>query len=76
MITMGVDAHRQVHGAVAVDAPGRDVARWRGANRPEAWHQVRDGAVARGSPRPWGIDGAWHYGRGRAQALVAAGATV
>ena len=70
MITIGVDAHRQVHVAVAVDATGREVARWRGANGPDAWHQVLDWAVALGSPRQWGIEGAWNYGRGLAQALV------
>ncbi len=76
MLTIGVDAYRQMHVAVAVDVPGREVARWRGANRPDAWPQVLDWAVALGSPRQWGIEGAWNYGRGLAQALVAAGETV
>ena len=76
MITIGVDAHKQVHVAVAVDATGRELARWRGANRPDAWTAVLAWAVALGSPRQWGIEGAWHYGRGLAQFLVAAGETV
>ena len=67
MITIGVDAHRQVHVAVAVDATGRELAHWRGPNRPEAWHQLRDWAVALGGPRQWGIEGAWNYGRGLAR---------
>ena len=76
MITIGVDAHRQVHVAVALDATGRELAHWRGPNRPEAWHQLRDWAVALGGPRQWGIEGAWNYGRGLAQCLVAAGESV
>ena len=40
MLTIGVDAHKQVHAAVAVDEAGRDVARWRGPNSVEGWHQV------------------------------------
>ena len=32
MITLGVDAHKSVHAAVALDAAGRELGRWRGAN--------------------------------------------
>ena len=50
MITIGVDAHKQVHVAVALNAMGREVARWRGANRPEGWQQMLDWAAGLGSP--------------------------
>jgi transposase len=76
MITIGVDAHRQIHVAVAVDGAGRELAQWRGANRPDGWAALLAWAVALGSPRQWGVEGAWNYGRGVAQALVAAGEAV
>ncbi len=76
MITVGVDAHKRVHMAVAVDAAGREVARWRGPNSPAGWRQVGEWATALGMPCRWGIEGAWNYGRGLAQYLVAAGAEV
>ena len=76
MLTIGVDAHKRIHMAVAVDAGGREVARWRGANSVEGWRQVAAWATGLGGDIRWGIEGAWNYGRGLAQQLVAAGATV
>jgi len=76
MLTIGVDAHKRVNMAVAIDAAGREVARWRGPNSVEGWQQLAAWASALGSDRRWGIEGAWNYGRGLAQALVAAGAEV
>ncbi len=76
MIAIGVDAHKGIHMAVAVDEAGREVARWRGPNSVEGWQQVATWASALGPDRRWGIEGAWNYGRGLAQALVAAGAEV
>ena len=32
MITIGVDAHKRVHVALALDAAGREVSDWRGMN--------------------------------------------
>ena len=40
MLTIGVDAHKHVHVAVVVDPAGREVARWRGANRPAGWRTI------------------------------------
>ncbi len=76
MLTIGVDAHKRIHMAVAVDAAGREVSRWRGANSVEGWGQVAAWAAALDSDVRWGVEGAWNYGRGLAQQLVAAGATV
>jgi len=61
---------------VAVDDAGREVARWRGPNSPAGWRQVGTWAAALGMPCRWGIAGAWNYGRGLAQCLVATGAEV
>lgn len=66
MITIGVDAHKTVHAAVALDEAGRESATWRGPNSPEGG----------GAERRWGSEGAGNDGRGRAQHLTAAGETV
>lgn len=76
MITIGVDAHKRVHMAVAVDAAGRELARWRGPNSVAGWQALARWAAAFGGPVHWGIEGAWSYGRGLAQHLVASGAAV
>ena len=76
MLTIGVDAHKRMNMAVAIDAAGPEVARWRGANNVEGWRQLAAWAAAQGEEARWGIEGAWNYGRGLAQCLVAAGATV
>ena len=75
MFTIGVDAHKRVNMAVAIDAAGREVARWRGPNSVEGWRQLAAWAAGLGDAR-WGIEGAWNYGRGLAQSLVEAGAAV
>lgn len=76
MLTIGVDAHKRVHAAVAVDAVGREVGHWRGPNAPAAWQALATWAAALDGARCWGIEGAWQYGRGLAQTLVAAGDAV
>ena len=76
MITIGVDAHKRVHMAVAVDAAGRELARWRGPNSVAGWQELARWAAALGGPVRWGIEGAWNYGRGLAQHVVAGGAAV
>ncbi len=76
MLTIGVDAHKRVHMAVAVDAAGREVSRWRGPNSVEGWQTLTRWAVDLGAVSRWGVEGAWNYGRGLAQYLVANGAAV
>lgn len=73
MLTIGVDAHKRVHVAVAIDAVGREQAHWRGDNTPAGWQDLAAWATGLGAERQWGIEGAWHDGRGLAQTLVAAG---
>jgi transposase len=75
-LTIGVDAHKRVHAAVAVDALGREQARWRGANTPAGWQALAQWGQALGAERQWGIENAWQYGRGLAQTLVADGEAV
>lgn len=76
MISIGVDAHKSVHAAVALDGAGRVLGHWRGANSGEGWAEMAAWAQAWGAERQWGIEGAWNYGRGLAQHLVAAGERV
>ena len=76
MITIGIDTHKRVHQAVAVDDRGAEVARWRGGNHPDAWNELMAWMVRLGADRQVGIEGAWNYGRGLAQHLVIGGETV
>lgn len=76
MLTIGVDAHKRVHAAVAVDDGGREIGQWRGPNSVDGWQALAAWAQELGAPSRWGIEGARGYGRGLAQALVADGAEV
>jgi transposase len=76
MVTIGVDAHKAVHQALVLDDTGAVLGAWRGANTPEHWQQLLDWAATLPGPRQWGIEGAWNYGRGLAQFLVAQGELV
>ena len=76
MVTIGVDAHKQGHAAVALDDAGQALGHWRGPNSREGWATLHTWAAELGAPRQWGIEGAWNYGRGLAQHLVDAGEVV
>ncbi len=76
MLTIGVDAHKKLHVAVAVDEAGRVVAHWQGDNGPEGWGTVTEWARALGESRQWGIEGTGSYGQGLARHLVALGEVV
>jgi transposase len=76
LITIGVDPHKRLHVAHAVDEAGSDVDEWRGPNSPEGWARLSTWAAGLGLERQWGIEGAWSYGRGLAQQLVSQGETV
>jgi len=77
-VTVGVDAHKRVHAAVALDAAGRELGRWEGPNSRSGWEELAAWASrwGPGAVRGWGIEGAWGLGRGLAQHLVAVGETV
>jgi transposase len=71
MVTIGVDAHKAVHQALALDDAGTVLGSWRGANTPDRWQELLSWVAQFPGPRQWGIEGAWNYGRGLAQFLVA-----
>ena len=72
MISIGVDAHKRTHLAVALDAAGQVCGQWQGANSADGWADIHAWAKGLSAERQWGIEGAWNYGRGLAQHLVAA----
>lgn len=76
MITIGVDAHKSVNAAFALDDAGRELEFWEGPNTEAGWQGLLKWAVNLGPDRHWGIEGAWGYGRGLSQHLVAADETV
>ena len=76
MITVGVDAHKKIHVALALDEFGRETNHWHGANSKSGWDSFQSWYVGLGDERRVGIEGAWGYGRGLAQRLVTAGEAV
>jgi transposase len=76
VITIGVDAHKSLHAAVALDEFGTEAGIWQGPNTEEGWRSLATWASGLGEHRQWGIEGAWGYGRGLAQHLVIGGETV
>lgn len=77
MFTIGIDAHKQLLVGHAVDDDGREAGNWHGPNIPTGWS---DCAAWIGQCAPGevlvGIEGAYSYGRGLSQSLVAVGLTV
>jgi hypothetical protein len=59
VITIGVDAHKGVHVALALDEAGRERL-----NNAAGWRAISEWAASLRSPRQWGIEG-WPYLRRR-----------
>ena len=76
MITVGVDAHKRVHVALALDEFGRETSTWKGTNSKRGWDSFQSWLERLGEERRVGVEGAWGYGRGLAQHLVTAGEVV
>jgi hypothetical protein len=76
VITIGVDPHKSVHHAIAVDEVGKPLDEWRGENSPAGWESARMWAAALGAERQWGLEGAWTLGHGLGQYLVRQGEVV
>jgi transposase len=74
VITIGVDAHKGVHVALAVDEAGQELGQWQGLNNAAGWQASRMGGCS--GPSTMGHRRAWGYGRNLAQHLVGAGETV
>jgi transposase len=70
MITIGVDPHKRVNEAFAIDEHGLEISRWRGVNDAGGWVAVEGWASQLGTERQFGIEGAGGLGRGLAQHLV------
>lgn len=78
MCFIGVDAHRELVVAVAVDEAGNDRGTWSGRNREQRWTELLIWAEELDSDaaRIWGIEGSGNQGRGLAQLLVGQGEVV
>lgn len=80
MCVIGVDAHRRMLYAVAVDERGQELGCWKGRNTAAQWaaalvwaEELTEDAAA---VRQWGIEGSANQGRGLAQMLVGQGDVV
>lgn len=76
MLMIGVDTHKRVQQAVAIEGNGRELARWRGGTSPTDDRTLAAWGAGLGAARRWGIEGSGQYGHALAQALVADGETV
>jgi hypothetical protein len=45
MITIGVDAHKSLHAAVAIDDTGREAGSWQGLNTESGWRRIAEWAA-------------------------------
>jgi transposase len=70
MYSVGVDAHKKVLVAEAVDGAGQATARWQGPNNVEGWQRFANWLDSLAGPVQVGIEGAYSYGRALAQLLV------
>ena len=75
MITIGVEAHKHLPVARALDDQGTVLGDWRGPTCADGWASIHQWATTFVGARQWGIEGSWNYGRGLAQYLVATGET-
>lgn len=76
MSAIGGDAHKRAHAALALDDAGTLLGTWHGPTTPQGWIDLQSWGDQWPGPRHWGIEGAWKYGRGLAQFLVAHGEAV
>jgi hypothetical protein len=74
VIWIGVDAHKQVHQALALGAEG-PVGERTIPNTPQAWAALLEWAQ-QWPQRIWAVEGAWFLGRGLAQYLAGQGERV
>lgn len=73
MISIGVDAHKTLHVAVAIDDAGRVLAEWSGPNSPADWARFHVWLQTWQDQRHVGIEGSGSYGKGLARYLITQG---
>jgi transposase len=76
VISVGIDAHKRLHVAVALDEQGRELGHWRGPNSRTGWKSFVRWIDGQALERRIGLEGAWGNGRGLAQHLVERGEAV
>ena len=54
MITIGVDPHKHLHVALAVNEAGHEVAEWQGPNNPDGWTKLVAWSRSLGTERQMG----------------------
>jgi transposase len=75
-VIIGVDTHKDVHVAVAIDDLGRRLAQCQVATDPAGLADLERWARVLGGNRVWGIEGTGSYGAGLTRFLQSAGETV
>ncbi len=75
-VVVGVDTHKDVHVAVAVDAIGRRLGQHAAGTDPAGLNDLLRWAHQLDPSCRWGIEGTSSYGAGLSRALQATGATV
>lgn len=76
MFSIGVDAHKTVHVAVAIDDAGRTVAEWSGDNTVVSWGRFVSWLKSLEGEFLLGVEGANSYGYGLTRSVLAAGIPV
>lgn len=76
VITVGVDAHKTIHVAVALNEAGQRIGEWSGGNTVSEWGRFHAWITSFDGQRQVGIEGAGSYGLGLAGSLVQAGEVV
>lgn len=76
MIWIGVDAHKRLHQALALDEQGQVRGERTITNDERSWAALLDWARGIDAERLWAVEGAWYLGRGLAQYLARAGERV
>jgi transposase len=75
-VIVGVDTHKDVHVAVAIDRLGRRLTQREVSTNPAGLADLQRWARELGGNRVWGVEGTGSYGAGLTRCLQAAGETV
>jgi transposase len=75
-VIVGVDTHKDVHVAVAIDTLGRQLAQTSVTTSARGLRDLLDWARQLGEDRRWGVEGTGSYGAGLTRHLLGCGETV